>query len=89
MDNNMIEFFSGFAAGASILMVVFGIVVTVLIIVFWLRTGIKLKSAGKQLENKSLKQAGNSVLYLFWIPIAFVVIAFLLSLLFGFLFGMS
>ena len=85
MDNNMMEFFSGFAAGASILMVVFGIAVTVLIIVFWLRTGIKLKSAGKQLENKSLKQAGNSVLYLFWIPIAFVFIAFLLCLLFVFI----
>ena len=82
MDNNMMEFFSGFAVGASVLMVVFGIAVTVLIIVFWLRTGIKLKAAGKQLENKSLKQAGNSVLYLFWIPIAFVVIAFLLCLLF-------
>ena len=81
MDNNMMEFFSGFAAGASILMVVFGIAVTVLIIVFWLRTGIKLKSAGKQLENKSLKQAGNSVLYLFWIPIALVVVAFLLFFL--------
>ena len=81
----MMEFFSGFAAGASILMVVFGIAVIVLIIVFWLRTGIKLKSAGKQLDNKSLKQAGNSVLYLFWIPIAFVVIAFLLCLLFVFI----
>ena len=84
----MMEFFSGFAVGASILMVVFGIVVTVLIIVFWLRTGIKLKSAGKELENKSLKQAGNSVLYLFWIPIAFVVIAFLLCISFVF-FGVS
>ena len=81
----MNQFLAGFGAGASILMVVFGIAVIVLIIVFWLRTGIKLKSAGKQLENKSLKQAGNSVLYLFWIPIAFVVIAFLLCLLFVFI----
>jgi len=84
----MNQFLAGFGAGASILMVVFGIAVIVLIIVFWLRTGIKLKSAGKQLENKSLKQAGNSVLYLFWIPVALVVVAFLLFFLIFFV-GMS
>ena len=75
------HFFGGFAVGASILMVVFGVVITVLIIVFWLRTGIKLKSAGKQLENKSLKQAGSSILYLFWIPIALILVACLLCFL--------
>ena len=81
----MDQFLAGFGAGAFIIMVCVCIAITVLIIVFWLRTGIKLKSAGKQLENKSLKQAGNSVLYVFWIPIAFVIIAFLLCLLFVFI----
>ena len=75
------QFLAGFGVGASIIMVCVCIAITVLIIVFWLRTGIKLKSAGKQLENKSLKQAGNSVLYLFWIPIALLVVAFLLFFL--------
>ena len=79
--NNMDQFLAGFGVGASIIAVCAFIVITVLIIVFWLRTGIKLKSAGKELENKSLKQAGSSVLYLFWIPFVFVVIALLLCLL--------
>ena len=82
---DLYNFSAGLGVGASILMLVFGIAITVLIIVFWLRTGIKLKSAGKQLENKSLKQAGSSVLYLFWIPIVLVLVAFLLFFLIFFI----
>ena len=48
------------------LLVVLVTLFIILFIILWVRFGLKLKAAGNQLGNNSLRQAGNIIMFIFW-----------------------